>query len=319
MASTDIEILNRALNYETKRGPQAWDAASIGASRQDINRLLQGELIEQKARSSRIQTGVYGPALYRLTERGRRLAAGQDEAWPTVTEDEVVEAMSHIVGFEDIKCQLAFNIAEGKRIHSLLEGPPASVKSTILEAIRNCVPGAEMVFGSRSSGRGLSDMLFEKKPRILLLDEADKMFHDVFSLTLGLMEAGEIIETKSGATRGIKLNTMVIAACNSSKKMPAEFISRFASHFTFPHYTRPEFIDVVRSMLGRAEGCPAALAEMIACQVFDNRLGDVRQARGVWQQMRAPTEAEAIRVLNMKAKYSVVPRVPGRKIAAQLL
>ena len=158
--------------------------------------------------------------------------------------------------------------------------------------------------GSRTSGKGLSDLLFEKRPGVLLLDEADKMRHDVFSLTLGLMEAGEIINTKQGDTRGLKLNCMVIGACNRSNKMPPEFLSRFALHPVFRHYTRQEFIDVVCSMLSRSEDCPSDLAKMIAAQVFDHQLGDVRQARGVWQLMREPTEAEAIRVLRMKAKYS---------------
>ena len=40
MASTDIEILKNALNFETRNGPRAWEAANVGASRQDINRLL---------------------------------------------------------------------------------------------------------------------------------------------------------------------------------------------------------------------------------------------------------------------------------------
>jgi MoxR-like ATPase len=228
--------------------------------------------------------------------------------------------MSLIVGFDDIKETIAYAIESRKRIHFLLEGPPACAKSLVLDAVRNTVPDAYMAFGSRTSGRGLSDALFEKKPSILLMDEADKMRHDVFSLTLGLMEAGEIIETKSGDTRGIKLNTMVIAACNSSKKMPPEFLSRFAFHPKFPHYTREEFVDVVRSMLSRVEDCPNELSEMIGRQIFDNRLGDVRQARGVWQLMREPTEKEAVRVLRMKAKYSpAAPLTSSRAMATQLL
>jgi len=315
--ATDMEILTRALNFE-KRGPQAWDAAVVGASRQDINRLAASELIVQRMRSSTVQPGIYGPALYRLTEKGRKLAEGQVMA-PAVPAAEILEAMSLIVGFDDIKETIAYAIEARKRTHFLLEGPPASCKSVLLDAVRRAVPSALMVFGSRTSGRGLSDLLFEKRPSVLLMDEADKMRHDVFSLTLGLMEAGEIIETKSGNTRGVNLETMVIAACNSSKKMPAEFLSRFTLHPRFQHYTRDEFIDVVRSMLTRTEACPPELAEKIAAQVFDNRLGDVRQARGVWQLMRAPTEAEAIRVLDMKAKYSPdaerrTPKLAGMKL-----
>ncbi len=302
--ATDLEILQSSLNFEIKRAPQCWDAATVKASRQDINRLLNADLIEIRHHSSTIAPGQYGPCLYKLTDKGRKLASAQAEIRASIPASEIIESMTLIVGFEDIKETIAYAIEAHKRIHFLLEGPPACAKSLVLDAIRNTVPDAYMAFGSRTSGRGLSDALFEKKPSILLMDEADKMRHDVFSLTLGLMEAGEIIETKSGDTRGIKLNTMVIAACNSSRKMPPEFLSRFAFHPVFPHYTRDEFISVVRSMLSRAENCPVELSEMIGRQIFDNRLGDVRQARGVWQLMREPTEEDAMRVLRMKAKYS---------------
>lgn len=317
--ATDIEILQRALDFEKQRSPQCWEAANVGATRVDINRLSAGELIELRHHSSKVGTGLYGPALYRLTEKGHKLAAGQADINPPVSAVEIIEAMSLIVGFEDIKETIAYTIETRKRIHFLMEGPPACAKSLFLDAIRNSVPDALMVFGSRTSGRGLSDNLFEKRPSILLLDEADKMRHDVLSLMLGLMEAGEIINTKQGDNRGITLDTMVIAACNSSRKMPPEFLSRFAFHPKFPHYTREEFIDVVRSMLSKVEGCPEALSEMIGRQVFDNHLGDVRQARGVWKLMREPTEHEALRVLRMKAKYSTGAQSKAKQPAGSLL
>jgi hypothetical protein len=302
--ATDLQILCRALDFEAKNGPRAWDAARAGATQADINRLTGGGLIEVKVRSSCISPGQYGPTLYRLTDEGKRLATPDQEV-PHVDACSILAAMEVIVGFDDIKDTIAYAIQERKRTHFLLEGPPACCKSILLDAVRSTVPDALMVFGSRTSGAGLSDLLFKKRPGVLLLDEADKMHHEVFSLVLGLMEAGEIINTKKGDTRGMKLNCMVIGACNRSHKMPPEFLSRFALHPKFDHYTRQEFIDVVRSMLGRAEGCPPELAEMIACQVFDNQLGDVRQARGVYQLMREPkTPAEAMRVLNMKAKYN---------------
>lgn len=301
---SDQELLKSALDFEARMAPRAWGTADIGASRQDINRLMAGQLIKLLHHSSKLGPGAYGPALYKLEQKGIDLACSPAVIVEEVSAAELIKAMSLIVGFDDIKEDIAYSIEGHKRVHYLLEGPPACAKSLILDAIRSTVPGALMVFGSRTSGRGLSDLLFEKRPSIMLMDEADKMRHDVFSLTLGLMEAGEIIETKSGNTRGVKLNTMVIAACNSSKKMPLEFLSRFAFRPKFPRYSREEFIDVVRSMLSIAEDCPAALAETIAWQIYDNNLGDVRQARGVWQRMRAPTEAEAIRVLRLNNKYS---------------
>ena len=130
------------------------------------------------------------------------------------------------------------------------------------------------------------------------------MDNDVFSVMLGLMESGEILETKSKKSRGIKLDTMVIAACNSSAKMPREFLSRFALHITFPAYTREEFIDVCKGFLSRAEDCPLEVAEYIGRSVFDNGLGDVRKARGVWQLMTSPSDEEVERVIRLMLKYS---------------
>ena len=300
---TDIDILRRAVAFEEKRAPQCWEALNVGAGRADMNRLLGAGLIELRLHSSKIAPGQYGPSLYRLTDNGRKVVRQDADIRPPIPAAEILEAMSLIVGFEDIKETIADAIENRKRIHFLLEGPPACAKSLFLDAVRTSVPDSYMAFGSRTSGRGLSDALFEKQPSVLCLDEADKMRHDVFSLTLGLLESGEIIETKSGNTRGIRLSTMVIAACNSSRKMPPEFLSRFAFHPKFPDYSREEFLEVVRAMLSRDEGCPEDLAEMIGRQVFDGRLGDVRQVRGVWKLMREPTEAEAIRVLRMKEKY----------------
>ncbi|MDD5338456.1 MAG: hypothetical protein PHG35_03470 [Dehalococcoidales bacterium] len=62
------------------------------------------------------------------------------------------------------------------------------------------------------------------------------------------------------------------------------------------------------------------LSELIACQVFDNGLGDVRQARGVWQLMKEPTREEVIRVLRMKAKYSAGAelRMPKKEKVARM-
>ncbi|GAI83111.1 unnamed protein product, partial [marine sediment metagenome] len=135
-----------------------------------------------------------------------------------------------------------------------------------------------------------------------------KMRADCFSVLLGLMESGEILETKSQKTRGIKLQTMVIAACNSSAKFPPEFLSRFALHVYFPLYTREEFIEVCQGFLSKAENCPPGIAAIIGQAVFDNNLGDVRRARGVWQLMTEPTIEEVYRIVRMMLKYS-----PGKR------
>jgi hypothetical protein len=298
----DITILRRALDYEndTRRPPKfrTWEFHSVGASKIDIKRLVDDGYVCVAVRGM-------GVTKYKLTDRGKEVvwAEAMENKFVMPSKSAVMDALDIVIGFDDIKETLAEAVASRRRINFLFEGPPACAKSVMLEAIRGAIPTAYQAFGSRTSAAGLSGVLFEQRPTVLLLDEADKMRHDVYSVLLGLMEKGEVLETKSGNTRGVELDTIVIAACNSSKKMTPEFLSRFALHAHFPEYTRNEFIDVVIGMLSRVEGCPEEVAGMIAIQVYDMGLGDVRKARGVWQLMRAPTAEEVKRVIKMNLKY----------------
>jgi hypothetical protein len=304
--ASDMEILSRAYEKENdsrdRRPPnlRSWEHYTVGATRADVQRLLDQELV-----TIAFKAPSY-PTRYRLTEKGKSLvfATTMEHEFARIPATDILDAMSLVVGFDDIKEAIARAIESQRRINFLLEGPPACAKSLILEGVRSAVPKAYIAFGSRTSAAGLSDVLFEHQPSILLLDEIDKMHNDCYSVLLGLMESGEILETKSKKTRGLKLETMVIGACNSTEKMPPEFLSRFALHVFFPMYTRDEFIDVCEGFLSRAENCPQELARFIGSLVFDYGLGDVRKARGVWQLMTAPTREEAQRVAQLMMKYS---------------
>jgi len=300
----DMEILRRAYERETDtrdRRPQqlrSWEYYTIGASRDDMRRLVDNGFVIITVKTSNLTR-------YRLSEKGKSFvwATTMEREFTRVPAANIKEAIDLVVGYDDVKDAIARGIESQRRIHFLLEGPPACAKSLMLEGVRSVVPGSYPVFGSRTSAAGLSDVLFEFQPKVLLMDEADKMKEECFSVLLALMESGEVLETKSRKTRGIKLETMVIAACNSSKKFPPEFLSRFALHINFPHYTRAEFIKVCCGFLARAESCPPDVAELIGTLVHDYGLGDVRKARGVWQLMMEPTEAEMHRIIQLMLKY----------------
>jgi len=300
-----MEILQRAYDREhdtrDRRPPElrSWEYYTIGASRKDIRRLLDEGLLIIAVKTTALTK-------YKLSEKGRDFvwALSMEREFAKIPAESVMEAMELVVGFDDIKEAIALAVEARRRTNFLLEGPPACAKSIMLEGVRSAVPDAYIAFGSRTSGAGLSEALFEYQPSVLLMDEADKMENEVYSVLLGLMESGEVLETKSRKTRGVKLDTMVIAACNSSAKMPREFLSRFALHIHFPLYSRQEFIHVCHGFLTRAENCPPELAVIIGQVVYDYDLGDVRKARGVWQLMTAPTEDEVQRVIQLMRKYS---------------
>ena len=193
-----MEILRRAYERENDSrdrrppGHRNWEYYSVGASRDDIRRLLdEGMLIVALKTSTK--TGL------RLSEKGRNFvfATTMEREFSKVPASSVMEALSLVVGFDDVKETIARAVEVRQRTHFLLEGPPACAKSIMLEGVRSSVPGAYIAFGSRTSAAGLSEVLFQVQPLILLMDEADKMRADCFSVLLGLMESGEILETKS--------------------------------------------------------------------------------------------------------------------------
>ncbi len=303
----DMEILRRAYDYEndsrrktSKIYSTSWEYYTIGAKLSDIKRLIDDGMVVIVAKFNG------GVTKYKLTEKGAAFVFSQnmEHEFEKVPASTILEAMDLVIGFDDLKDEIAYSIESRKRTHYLLEGPPACAKSLILEAVRVSVPGAYIAFGSRTSAAGLSDILFERQPRILLMDEVDKMDHYCFSVLLGLMESGEILETKSQKTRGVKLETAVIGACNSSVKFSKEFLSRFDWHIHFPQYTKKEFINVCRGFLSKSTTCPADLAETIGRLVHDHELGDMRRARAVWKSMREPNLEEMNRVIEMMLKYS---------------
>lgn len=318
--SSDIEILTRAYEIETKKGiqgktqfhPCAWESFQVGATRSDLHRLKTQEMIVV---SSRLNAGQFSQVKYRLTEKGIKVVNKYlTENEPVkVSAADVMDAMSLIIGYNDVKEKVARAVEARRKAHFLLEGPPAGAKSLFLEAVRNAVPDAYLAFGSRTSGAGLSDELFLHKPSVLLLDEADKMDKETLAVLLGVLESGEIIETKSKKTRGVKLNTQILAACNSSAKFTPEFKSRYAMHLHFPEYTREEFIEVAIGFLTRVENTPPEVARLIGEKVYDYRLGDIRKARGIWLLMDDPTEDEVEKVIEFSIKYSEEFQAKTRK------
>ncbi|MDP2730547.1 MAG: AAA family ATPase [Dehalococcoidales bacterium] len=302
--TNDMAILLRAYQLESnpKNGEkwkmQGWSSLRIGASTSDLNRLMDEHLIQLCNQAGRFRS-------YSLSEKGLGVVARTAmEARPHVTAAELMEAFADIEMWDDLKAMIAETLEAGKRVHFLLEGPPACGKSLFLEGIRQVAPFAALAFGSRTSAAGLSALFFAEQPTILLLDEADKMDHWTLPVLLGVMETGELVSTKSGNTRGVHLETTVIAACNSSAKMTPEFLSRFGMHAHFPEYTRDEFIRVCRSFLVKRHGAEAPLAALIAKTVYDKCLGDVRKARDILKLMHDPTPEELERVVGVMINYA---------------
>ncbi len=216
-----------------------------------------------------------------------------------------------IIGYDDIKDEIKFTLREGRKGHYLLIGPPATAKSLFLMEVAR-LGGTYQAAGSRVSGAGLTDAFFSYQPRILLLDEIDKIPMDATAVLLSVMESGDVLETKYKRHRGLKLNITVFAAGNTDKTVPPELLSRFDTKLYFSAYSFEEFVSVCRGYLSRYESVPEPIAEYVGIQTWQHLDRDVRTSRGITRRLRESSREDVDRVVGFLRKYQKRQSVSGQ-------
>jgi Holliday junction DNA helicase RuvB len=201
-----------------------------------------------------------------------------------------------IYGHEDIKTVINMAIRSKKSVHVLLTSPPGMAKTQFLLAIKNMFKNEScFVIGSNSTKKGIIDLLFEKQPHIVLIDELETMSYDTQESLLNLMETGIISETKKTCRREIRLeNIKVFATSNDTKNLLSPLLSRFMV-LDIPPYTDEQFIEIVVQRLASDEGISSELAMEIAKQVvkkLDRK--DLRDCIKVARIARTLEEVESI-------------------------
>ncbi len=273
------KLLRKMLEYEEQMNENersiGWRWDNIGVYPATIHKLLIDGLVRVsfKSRSS---------TNYMLTEEGRAVAEADipGVAQPAPIEVPVIDAaqiFSDIVGYDDIKELLRESLQLDKPIHVLLYGPPSLAKSMFLWDIERAFGDLSLpLLGSATSHAGLWDLIAERKPRVILVDEIEKMALVDMAGLLSIMQTGRIIRAKVGRKLDEKVNAWVIGAANRIHKLPAELISRFSVH-QLAEYAAKEFRDVVTSVLTAHEDTDQDTAHEIAMRLV-GRTHDVRDA-----------------------------------------
>jgi Holliday junction DNA helicase RuvB len=182
-----------------------------------------------------------------------------------------------IIGHEDIKELLRACLMAEKPVHVLLAGPPALAKTLFLWDIEQAAGElAIWLVGSATSKAGLWDMVAERQPQILLIDELDKMNAADTAALLSMMEGGRLVRAKKGRELDLSHSLWVIAATNRLDGLSPELKSRFAVR-KIKAYSRSDFLTVVKGVLVRRENMAPDIAEQIAARI-DGKTQDVRDA-----------------------------------------
>jgi len=279
LTEKDKEALRRALEFEGAVARDSWkygwtwDMVKVWPA--TLNRLIQMGFLEVL-----MHTNSYRGM--KLTDEGHAVAENLTKpSGDTSTQEEKVtlppDIFDDIIGHDEIKELIKASLIASKPVHVLLVGPPALAKSLFLWDIEHFFgEKALWLVGSATSKAGLWDLVVEKEPRVILIDELDKMGAVDLAGLLSLMEGGKLSRAKVGRRLETKVEPEVVAAANSIFRLSAELLSRFAIRKVHP-YSQEDFRMVVKGVLVRREGLEPGLAEEIANKL-DGRAQDVRDA-----------------------------------------
>jgi Holliday junction DNA helicase RuvB len=137
-----------------------------------------------------------------------------------------------IVGYSDIKKEFVKALDASSPVGILLCGPPGCGKSAFLKQIRNHFE-EESVFidGSYGSKAGIFQILYDKRPKYVLLDEIDKLSSPDQLALLNLMENGKLTKTTKLESYEIDLEAWVFATANNEEKILEPLLDRFEVYY----------------------------------------------------------------------------------------
>lgn len=280
MKEGDLELLIEIAKFEDsvdmeKEYKIGWSWRHVRIWPATLSRLFKDGYLENVFRSNSY-TG------YRLSEIGRAMVTSvqeEDAAEPVTPQqlDIAGDIFSDIIGHDEVKELLKACLLAEKPVHVLLAGPPALAKSLFLWDIERAAgEKAIWLVGSATSKAGLWDIVSEREPQILLIDELDKMNAADTAALLSMMEGGRLVRAKRGRELNLSNQLRVVAASNRLGMLSPELRSRFAIR-TLSAYSRADFLTVVRGVLASREGLSPETAAEVA-EKLDGRTQDVRDA-----------------------------------------
>lgn len=126
-----------------------------------------------------------------------------------------------IVGYEGIKRTFLRSLNSTEPVHILLVGPPGQAKTMFLKSILQAFGHNKAFFtvGGNASKSGIIDVLFDVRPKYLLVDEIEHLRSEYQTILLSLMETGILTQTLHNKVRQTQLKTWVFATSNGTKRL----------------------------------------------------------------------------------------------------
>src|SRR5215831_8343356 len=157
------------------------------------------------------------------------------------------DGFAKIQGYEDIKDIVKRVLELDENYNLLFVGPPSSSKTLFLQGILEIKSGVYFD-GSNTTSRIL-DVLQERRPKIICIDELDKMSRQFQNQLLNFMESGTVKVDQQKKQYDFEINDVkVFTSCNDISRLSKPLQSRFRCLF-LPRYTEEQFLDVSEKVL----------------------------------------------------------------------
>jgi len=202
----------------------------------------------------------------------------------------------NIQGYDDIKHIVRRALDAEDNYNFLFIGPPASAKTLFLLGILESREG--VYFDGSNTTNRILDILKEKRPKIICIDELDKMPRQFQDKMLNFMESGHIKVDQIRKQYDFKIKgTKVFAACNEITRLSRPLQSRFR-RLHLPPYTEEQFLEVSTKVLPKLK-----IAHVIGQAVWDQR-GDIRDVISIGKLVRKNDGHEEVeQMLSTMIKY----------------
>jgi len=299
-----VEILKRMVEKEeeniSKGWSPSWEWHDIGVAPYVLRKLVLDGII-RVAYKSRTHT------CYELVDRQKAKEFIQtyeqmkrQQIAPKEEAEEIPEDLFDVIeGYDDIKKFIKLSLMADEPVHVLLVGPPGTGKSLFLMELER-LPGSKFITAGTATRVGIRDIIFEELPRILIIDELDKINDPKdLSALLTWMESGRIIITKHRVRAERRGKGWVFAACNRTDNLPWELLDRFQV-FRLKPYTKEQFIRVVTGYLTKRKKVNPELARYIAERVSEYTVS-VREA--IRMARLAKTKKEVDELIEIVRRY----------------
>jgi len=180
-----------------------------------------------------------------------------------------------IQGYDDLKGIVRRALDAESNYCLLFIGPPASAKTLFLEGILDIAGKKKrdgVYFDGSNTTNRILDVLEQERPRIICIDELDKMSRTFQNQLLNFMESGRVKVDQMRRQYDFEIKgAKVFASCNEISKISKPLQSRFRKLFLH-RYSEQKFLDVSEKVLPKLS---QGVARYIGINVW-RRQGDIR-------------------------------------------